>query len=58
MMITIKPKMMYTWLNNSVKTNDSVVMDKPYRKSRKKIIMPSVSPYILNAEIKNTKQCY
>ena len=54
----MKPKMMHTWLKNSVKTNDSVIMDQPYRKSSKKIIMPLVSPYNLNAEIKNTKQFY
>ena len=45
-------------LKNCIKTNDSAIMDKPYRRSRKKIIAPSVSPYILSTEIKNNKQYY
>ena len=40
-----------------MKTNDSAILDKPYRKSRKKIT-PLVSSYIVSTEIKNNKQCY
>ena len=45
-------------LKNDVKTNDSVIIDKPYRKSKRKISMPSASPNNFAAEIKNTKHCY
>ena len=63
-MVTMTTKMKrvgFSWIlvwdeNNGMKANDSVIMDKPYRKSRKKIITPSVSPYILISEIKNNKQ--
>ena len=43
-MIAMKPDsvcmmtVFFAWFINDVKTNDSVIMDKPYKKSRRKII--------------------
>ena len=41
-----------------VKTNDGIIMDKPYRTSKRKIMLQSVPPNILDSKTKNTKQCY
>ena len=59
-MIAKTTKMKYgdfAGLKHCIKTNDRAIMDKPYRRKRKKIV-PCVSPYILYTEIKNNKQYY